>query len=241
MKSNRVLFEERLKMPMSWQDAMVLSMLVCCVPIQYWISQHASVSQDQRTAEVYRLVDQSHTWARRWLTVTSWRDWLIGIQQKYFAEDYSHWYLVDDSKNPLGECPAVEVWTYRQPEGAFGMSPRPRNMRPKYVKWRVGQVVKHNLRGYKGVIIGWDIKAKAPEEWIQMMHMDKKHWRDQPQYTLLVDAKDRPAEITYVPQENITPIINTEVDHPDLYNFFDTFDGAQYIPRPWLRAVYPMD
>lgn len=71
---------------MSWQDAMVLSMLVCCVPIQYWISQHASVTQDQRTAEVYRLVDQTHAWARRWLSVAAWREWLISIQRKYFPE-----------------------------------------------------------------------------------------------------------------------------------------------------------
>lgn len=38
-----------------------------------------------------------------------------------------------------------------------------------------------------------------------------QHWKEQPNYTLLVDTEDRPAEITYVPQENITPIINTEV------------------------------
>lgn len=74
--------------------------------------------------------------------------------------DYSHWYDLDDD-DPEGECPAVEVWIYRNPEGSFGMSPKPRNIRPQGVKWRIGQVVKHKLWGYKGVIIGWDPKSKV--------------------------------------------------------------------------------
>lgn len=74
--------------------------------------------------------------------------------------DYSHWYPLDDD-NPLGECPAVEVWNYRSPQGTFGMSPKPRLDHPKEVKWRIGQVVRHHNFGYKGVIIGWDLKAKV--------------------------------------------------------------------------------
>ncbi len=34
------------------------------------------------------------------------------------------------------------------------------------VKYRVGQVVKHTRYGLHGVVIGWDSKANANEEWI---------------------------------------------------------------------------
>ncbi|XP_045615384.1 uncharacterized protein [Procambarus clarkii] len=228
-------------MPLSGRDAVVLCVLVCCVPVQYWLTQRSSITPDQRAIEMYRLVKQAHTLSQKWLTSSSWREWLIGVQQKYMVNDYSHWYNLDDD-DPLGECPAVEVWNYRNPDGAFGMSPKPRNIRPQGLKWRIGQVVKHNLWGYKAVIIGWDPKSKAPEEWISKMHQDNKHWKEQPNYALLVDTGDREAaQITYVPQENISPILNHEVKHPDLNQYFDFYDGAQYIPGPWLRAIYPRD
>lgn len=85
---------------------------------------------------------------------------MLYVLSSLSLSDYSHWYPVDDD-NPLGECPAVEVWNYRSPQGTFGMSPRPRLDHPKEVKWRIGQVVRHHDFGYKGVIIGWDLKAKV--------------------------------------------------------------------------------
>ncbi|XP_063840318.1 uncharacterized protein LOC135089050 isoform X1 [Scylla paramamosain] len=228
-------------MPFSGRDAVVLCVLVCCVPLQYWFTKTSPSTPEQRSAVVYQLVEQARAFAARWFTMDSWREWLRQMFIKHMANDYSQWYLLDDDK-PLGECPAVEVWHYRSPHGTFGMSPKPRLEHPKEVKWRIGQVVKHHSFGYKGVIIGWDLKAKAPQEWILSQHKENLHWRDQPNYTLLVDTDGRKIpQIAYVPQENITPLINEEVKHPDLHHYFDDFDGAQYIPCPWLRAVYPSD
>ena len=44
--------------------------------------------------------------------------------------------------------------------GHFASSAQPRNPRPPHVEFRVGQVIKHKLWGYHGVIIGWDETAK---------------------------------------------------------------------------------
>ena len=44
---------------------------------------------------------------------------------------------------------------------------------------RVGQVVKHKRWGYRGVIIGWDEKARAPESWLREMHKHEPEWRNQ--------------------------------------------------------------
>ena len=76
------------------------------------------------------------------------------------------------------------------------------------------QVVKHKKWGYHGVIMGWDNKARAPDEWLKEMHGENTHWRDQPNYAVLVDTRDRPApQMTYVPQVivKIFPSINTVV------------------------------
>ena len=33
--------------------------------------------------------------------------------------------------------------------------------------------------GYRGVIIGWDEKARAPEQWLREMHSKEPEWRNQ--------------------------------------------------------------
>lgn len=57
--------------------------------------------------------------------------------------------------------PAREVEDYLFNEVYFTHSKEPRNVRPSHIKFRVGQVVKHRLDNYHGVIIGWDLVAKV--------------------------------------------------------------------------------
>ena len=33
--------------------------------------------------------------------------------------------------------------------------------------------------GYRGVIIGWDEEARAPERWLREMHKKEPEWRNQ--------------------------------------------------------------
>ncbi len=105
------------------------------------------------------------------------------------------------------------------------------------------QVVKHKLFGYHGVIVGWDVTARAPEPWLAQMHgSDHPEWRTQPNYAILVDTRDRPVpQLTYVPQENIVIVNQVKVLHPSVDEYFEKFDGSQYLPRPWLKGLYPRD
>ncbi|XP_065838206.1 uncharacterized protein [Oscarella lobularis] len=123
---------------------------------------------------------------------------------------------------------------------AASRAPRTRSSR---VLYRVGQVIRHKRWGYRGVIVGWDEYAKAPEFWLRMNHpQDKPQWRQQPNYAILVDKRDRPdGQETYVPQENIEIIANTKINHHEVEDFFDSFDGTQYLPNSSLREVYPED
>lgn len=52
----------------------------------------------------------------------------------------------------------------------------PRDPRPPYIKFRVGDVIKHRIHGYRGVIIGWDEKAVAPQTWLEKTHKGHKVW-----------------------------------------------------------------
>ncbi|KAJ8315185.1 hypothetical protein KUTeg_007335 [Tegillarca granosa] len=74
----------------------------------------------------------------------------------------------------------------------------PRTPRPPEVKYRIGQVIRHKIWGYRGVIIGWDPKLR--------------HWRDMPNYSILVDIRDRMTpQMTYIPEENIEIISNMKI------------------------------
>lgn len=57
--------------------------------------------------------------------------------------------------------PAKEVQEYLFNEVYFTHSKGPRTHRPKRLEFRVGQVVKHKLDNYHGVIVGWDLVAKV--------------------------------------------------------------------------------
>lgn len=53
-------------------------------------------------------------------------------------------------------------------------SQEPRDPRPPYVQFRVGQVIRHKVHGYRAVIVGWDEKARAPEWWLEKVHKGRK-------------------------------------------------------------------
>ena len=108
------------------------------------------------------------------------------------------------------------------------------------------------------MIIGWDETARAPQQWLSEMHKNNPDWKTQPNYAVLVDTRDRPApQITYVPQvvrtdqlgliirqvfqENVEVIKHTKILHPSVEDYFENFDGSQYLPRPWLRSIYQRD
>ncbi|OZC07770.1 hemimethylated DNA binding domain protein [Onchocerca flexuosa] len=86
----------------------------------------------------------------------------------------------------------------------FGGSLEPRDPRPPYVKYRVGDVVRHKIHGYRGVIIGWDEKAIAPQSWLEKTHKGRKEWSEMPNYSVIIDTRDRLIpQLAYVVEENI--------------------------------------
>ncbi|EGD78772.1 hemimethylated DNA binding domain-containing protein [Salpingoeca rosetta] len=116
------------------------------------------------------------------------------------------------------------------------------------VKFRVGQVIRHKRYGYRGIIIGWDTFAKAPDGWFEKMGVNKEH-RSDPFYSVLVDTRDRGPrpQTTYVWQGNIdvdvTDSDKASISHPEKGRYFHVYErryGA-YVPRDWLRRRYPRD
>lgn len=45
----------------------------------------------------------------------------------------------------------------------FLASPEPRSPRQPTVQYRIGQVIRHKIWGYRGVIVGWDPKCRVSD------------------------------------------------------------------------------
>jgi len=212
-----------------------LLLLVLALPAQYLVSKWMTPTSSDREYMTRRLINGIQNFIRDLTSIDFWKNVLIKVLKFTSVPSSTR---IDDN----GECVAKEVFNYKDSSGYFASSVEARSPRPSKVAYRVGQVIRHKRWGYRGVIIGWDVKAKAPESWINVNHENNLEWRKMPNYSILVHVDDRsPPQTTYVPEANIEIITNTKVDHPEVDDYFESFDGVQYIPRPWLKEVYPHD
>lgn len=227
-------------MPVDRRAAIQLGLLLMAVPAQYLFTKFMSTTDSQRSYALRNLVNDASVFQEKYLSWKTWKRWCTDLLNSVSSLSESDDPSLDD---PQGESPALEVLKYKDPEGHFAASTQPRSPRPPNVKYRIGQVIRHKIWGYRGVIVGWDPKCRAPADWIKQMHdKDKPEWRDMPNYSILVDTRDRlTPQLTYVPEENFEIITNMKIMHPGIDEYFEGFDGAQYLPRPWMKVVYPHD
>lgn len=101
--------------------------------------------------------------------------------------------------------------------------------------YALGQVVKHRVFPFRGVIFDVDPVFSNTEEWYEAIPESIRPDKDQPFYHLLAENEDSSYE-AYVSQQNLLPDDSGEpVDHPDIEQMFSAFDGDQYRLRPEIR------
>ncbi|XP_078486098.1 uncharacterized protein LOC100178877 [Ciona intestinalis] len=236
-------------------QALQLLLIFAAVPAQYLLSEYSGTTRERiRSQSVLNLIETVKEFSKNYFSVSSWRSWIHSSVKSILTTEVTvkigklektpthlpHKKLPKLIVQP--ESVAEEVFSFRNSYGLFATSSTPRVPRAKQVKYRVGQVVTHKLYGYRGVIVGWDDHCKAPDLWIRRMHGDRPTWQTQPNYAILVDERDRKdSQTTYVVEENIEVVRNTRIKHKQIYDYFDEYDGAQYLMRPALQEVYPYD
>ena len=100
-------------------------------------------------------------------------------------------------------------------------------MDARLAKFSIGQVVKHRMFPFRGVIFDVDPEFSNTEEWWASIPEDMRPRRDQPFYHLLAE-NDQSCFVAYVSEQNLLPDETGEpVGHPQAAQMFDTFrDGA---------------
>ena len=104
---------------------------------------------------------------------------------------------------------------------------------PRRVKTRfaIGDVVKHRVFDFRGVIFDIDPVFANSEEWYNAIPEDIRPDRDQPFYHLLAESDDN-TYVAYVSQQNLlTDSVGGPVEHPDVHAYFQQFENGRYRMR----------
>ncbi len=96
-------------------------------------------------------------------------------------------------------------------------------------KFSIGQIIRHRLFGYRGVIYDVDPVFQGTEEWYQQMAKSRPP-KDKPWYHVLVHGS---VAETYVAERNLEPDdCDDPVSHPMVDEIFDEFrDGTYHIAQ----------
>ena len=102
----------------------------------------------------------------------------------------------------------------------------------RVAKFGIGQVVKHRVFSFRGVIFDVDPVFANTEEWWQAIPAEVRPHKDQPFYHLLAE-NDEGGYVAYVSEQNL--LIDTTgepVANPNTSLIFDGFRHGQYHLRP---------
>lgn len=102
-------------------------------------------------------------------------------------------------------------------------------------RFAIGDVVRHRLFDFRGVVFDVDPEFANSEEWWEAIPAEIRPSKDQPFYHLLAENAET-SYVAYVSQQNlVADEAAGEVDHPEVAQMFEGFDGARYRLRPSLK------
>lgn len=100
-------------------------------------------------------------------------------------------------------------------------------MTPAKAKFGVGQLIRHKLFDYRGVVIDVDAKFLGSEQWYREMARSRPP-KDRPWYHVLVDGA---GHRTYVAERNLeADATAAPIRHPHVSEFFSGIAGGRYVP-----------
>ena len=92
----------------------------------------------------------------------------------------------------------------------------------------IGQVVKHKIHPFRGVIFDVDPTFDNTDEWWNSIPEDYRPKKDQPFYHLLAE-NETSYYIAYVSEQNLVRDESGEpVDHPEVHELFGKMSGGKY-------------
>ena len=100
--------------------------------------------------------------------------------------------------------------------------------KPNQAKFSIGQVVRHRLFPFRGVVFDIDPEFDNTEEWWLSIPEDRRPRKDQPFYHLFAENAET-EYIAYVSEQNLVPDESGDpVRHPQVAELFEQDDSGSY-------------
>lgn len=97
-----------------------------------------------------------------------------------------------------------------------------------HARFTIGDVVRHRLFDFRGVIFDVDPVFANSDEWYEAIPEEVRPRKDQPFYHLLAENADS-SYVAYVSQQNLVVDQSEEpIEHPAIGGLFDDFADGRY-------------
>ena len=108
-------------------------------------------------------------------------------------------------------------------------------MEARTAKYMIGQVVRHCLYSFRGVVFDIDPEFSNSEEWYESIPEDSRPNKDQPFYHLYAET-EATYYVAYVSEQNLVADSSGEsVEHPELTAQFGEFNDGYYARQAALN------
>jgi heat shock protein HspQ len=95
-------------------------------------------------------------------------------------------------------------------------------------RFGIGEVVRHRIFDFRGVVFDVDPSFANSEEWYEAIPEELRPSKEQPFYHLLAENAET-NYVAYVSQQNLVPDESDEpVDHPAIATMFDILEDGRY-------------
>jgi len=99
-------------------------------------------------------------------------------------------------------------------------------------KFLIGQIVKHRVYPFRGVIFDVDPTFNNTEEWYQSIPAEIRPRKNQPFYHLLAENAET-TYVAYVSEQNLlVDETGKPVEHPSVRELFCRIENGRYVPKP---------
>ena len=108
-------------------------------------------------------------------------------------------------------------------------------IKARTAKFQIGQIVRHRIFSFRGVIFDIDPEFNNTEEWWLSIPEDERPRKDQPFYHLLAENSET-EYIAYVSEQNLLEDDTGEpVRHPQIREMFNKTPDGRYEPKRHSR------
>jgi heat shock protein HspQ len=105
----------------------------------------------------------------------------------------------------------------------------------KNARYQIGQVVKHRIYPFRGVVFDVDPIFNNTDEWYDAIPVDVRPAKDQPFYRLFAES-DESEYVAYVSEQNlIADETGDPVHHPQIDEIFIRDSDGNYQTRMLIR------